>query len=47
MPITESGRQAFIIKEKGDYIIDVKSVGCVWWVMVGHETEAFRAEHVQ
>jgi hypothetical protein len=36
------GRQAFIIKEKGDYIIDVKSVGCEWWVMVGHESEAYR-----
>ncbi len=36
------GRQAFIISEKGDYIIDVKSVGCEWWVMVGHESEAYR-----
>jgi hypothetical protein len=36
------GRQGFIIKEKGDYIIDVQSVGCEWWAMVGHETEAYR-----
>ena len=36
------GRQGFIIEEKGDYIIDVKSVGCEWWVMVGHESEGVR-----
>ncbi len=36
------GRQAFIIKEKGDYIIDVQSVGYEWWAMVGHESEAYR-----
>lgn len=36
------GRQAFIIEEKGDYIIDVKSVGCQWWAMVGHESEGIR-----
>ncbi len=36
------GRQAFIIEEKGDYVIDVQSVGCEWWAMVGHETEAYR-----
>jgi len=36
------GVQAFIIKEKGDYVIDVTSVGCEWWVAVGHESEAYR-----
>jgi len=36
------GVQAFIIQAKGDYVIDVKSVGCEWWVMVGHESEAYR-----
>lgn len=36
------GIQAFIIKEKGEYIINVTSVGCEWWVVVGHESEAFR-----
>lgn len=44
-PISSGGRQAFIIKQKGDYIIEVTSVGCEWWVQVGHETEAYRAEH--
>ena len=36
------GRQGFIIKEKGNYNIDVDSVGCEWWVIVGHESEGVR-----
>lgn len=36
------GIQAFIIEKEGDFIIDVQSVGCEWWVIVGHESEAFR-----
>ena len=45
IPITSrrmEGISGYIIEEKGDYIIDVKSVGCEWWVMVGHESEGVR-----
>jgi hypothetical protein len=37
-----SGRQGFIIADKGNYVIDVKSVGYQWRAMAGHETEALR-----
>jgi len=45
IPITDRrmvGIYGYIIEEKGDYIIDVESVGCEWWVMVGHESEGVR-----
>jgi|GEM_PF-6608949 len=43
-PITTKNQsaQAFIIVEKGNYIIDVKSVGCAWGVFIGHESEGIR-----